>query len=430
MQDLLKSLGFSPDPEKVNWFLIFGRLLTALIIAVGILWAPQRTALNTFGIPLSIPDAVSIMAALQAIGLLFARRRFRRAHRCWQTVSAPLEAGMRAGLVLTDLGFAGMLILQNLRWHEGGNLFAVGALVISSFLLVAPQKTNAIRTYVLLVVVSSAGTLLFLIGNTLWFDGHDPLGSGPASTLFVILAGTVLITVSTPALYRVTAHPRALRSRGVLVDLSIKAASIFILASLVLLTAEVTPWPRTAPFIAVAVFFSGLVVFRSSLTRITSPETFGLALFLVRLKPSWVKPIIFRSVVTAMVVVTPLTFVLCAFLLLKNYTHVVVLLGALVAVEIGVDALIIQRRTAVLPASHISKLPQKSKAGFGAALCAGFAVVLSGILGTVTQQAIQIPWLPLAAGGMALVAILLTSLVIKDAPQWLGELSATETEDT
>lgn len=428
LQDLLTSLGFPSHAAAVNNLLIFGHLSTLLIIGVGILWTPQPAGLATLGIPLSTPDVVTIVAVLLAIALLQARRRYRRAHRCWNTVSALLEVGMRAGLVLMDLGLASMLILQNLRWHEGSNLLAVGALVVSSFLVVAPLKSIAVRVLVVLIVVLSASSLIILFANASWLGGS--LHTGFGFKLLLILAGTVLTAASTPVLYRVTAHPRALSCRGLLTDLSNKSACIFLLSSLALSVMEMTPWPWLAPFITLAVFFSGLVLYRSSFTRISSPETLGFALFLVRLRPSWVKPIIFRSLVTAIVVTAPLTFVLCVFLLLGKHTQAAVLLVALVALEISIDALIVQHRTAVMPASHISKLAQKSKAGLGAALCAGLAVVFSGILGTVTPQATQSPWVSIASGALTLVAVLLTGLVFNDAPAWLRELSATETEDT
>lgn len=337
---------------------------------------------------------------------------------------------MRSGLVLMDLGLAGMFILQNLRRHEGSNLLAVGALIISSFLVVAPLKRAAIRVLVVLIVALSACSLIVLFANVLSFDINDSLGSGLAYKLLLILAGTVLTAVSTPALYRATAHPRALRGRGLLTDLSIRAACIFLLSSLTLSVMEMTPWPWAAPFITLAVFFSGLVLYRSAFVRLFSPETLGFALFLVRLRPSWVNPLIIRSLVTAIVVTAPMTFVLCVFFLLGKYTQGAALLVALVGLEISTDALIVQRRTAVMPASHISKLAQKSKTGLGAALCAGLAVVFSGILGAVTPQAAQSPWLGVTSSALALVAVLLTVLVLKDASAWLRELSASGTEDT
>ncbi|MGO4584208.1 hypothetical protein AB4Z38_10045 [Arthrobacter sp. 2RAF6] len=424
------SLGFSSHASAIDNALILGHLLTLLIISVGIVWTPQPAGLASLGIPLSTPDVVSIVTVLLAMALLQTRRRYRKSHRSWNIVSAPLEVGMRAGLVLMDLGLAGMFITQNLRWHEGNNLFAVGALIISSFLVVAPLKRTAIRVLVVLSVALSACSLIVLFTNASSFDIDERFGSGLAYKLLLILAGTVLTAASTPALYRVTAHPRALRGRGLLTDLSIKAACIFLLSGLSLSVMEMTAWPWTAPFIALAVFFSGLVLYRSSFARLFSPETLGYALFLVRLRPSWVKPLIIRSLVTAIVVTAPMTFVLCVFFLLGKYTQEAVLLVALVGLEISIDALIVQRRTAVMPASHISKLAQKSKAGLGAALCAGLAVVFSGILGTAAPQATQGPWLGIASGALTLVAGLLTVLVLNDAPAWLRELSATEVEDT
>ncbi|GAA3314144.1 hypothetical protein GCM10017710_20100 [Arthrobacter ramosus] len=121
---------------------------------------------------------------------------------------------------------------------------------------------------------------------------------------------------------------------------------------------------------------------------------------------------------------------LCVFFILGKYTQAAVLLVALVALEISIDALIVQRRTAVMPGSQISKLAQKSKAGLGAALCAGLTVVFSGILGTAAPQATQSPWLGVTSSALALVAVLLTVLVLNDAPAWLRELSARGTEDT
>ncbi|MDQ0028304.1 hypothetical protein [Arthrobacter bambusae] len=410
--------------------LIFGHLLTLLIIGAGTVWTPEVAGLTPVGIPFSTPDVVSIVSALLAIALLQSRRRYTKAHRSWKTVSAPLEVGMRSGLVLMDLALAGMFILQNLRWHEGSNLLAIGALVLSTFLVIAPLKRIAVRVFAVLTIVLSTSSLIALLGDASWLEGDDTLGSGLTHKVLLILAGTVFAAVSTPLLYRVTAHPRALRGRGVLTDLSIKAACIFLLSSLVLSVMERTPWPWTAPFIALAVFFSGLVLYRSSFARLFSPETLGFALFLVRLRPSWVKPLIIRSLLTAIVVVTPLTIMLCVFFLLGNYDQAAVLLVALVALEISVDALAVQRRTAVMPASHISKLAQKSKAGLGAALCAGLAVVFSGVLGTAAPQATQGLWLTIASGALSLVAALLTALVFIDAPAWLRELSATETEDT
>ncbi len=430
LQDLLTSLGFSSHTTAINNALIFGHLFTLLIVGVGIVWTPQRTGLITWGIPLSTPDVVSIVTVLLAMALLQTRRRYRKTHGCWNTVSAPLDVGMRAGLVLTDLGLAGMLILQNLRWHNVNNLLAAGALVISSFLVVAPLKRAGIRVLVVSIVALSACSLILLFTNAPSFDIDESLGSASAYKLLLILAGTVLTAASTPALYRTAAHPRARRSRGLMTDLSIKAACIFLLSSLALSVMEMTPWPWTAPFIALAVFFSGLVLYRSSFVRISSPETLGFALFLVRLRPSWVRPLIIRSLVTALVVTAPLTFVLCVFLLLGKYTQAAVLLVALVSLEISIDALIVQRRTAVMPGSQISKLAQKSRAGLGAALCAGLAVVFSGILGTAALQATQGPWLDVTSGALILVAVLLTSLVLNDAPAWVRELSVTEMKDT
>lgn len=430
LQDLLTSLGFPSHAAAVNNVRIFAHLLTLLIIGGGLVWTPQPAGLVTLGIPLSTPEVVSIVAVLLAIALLQARRRYRQAHRCWNAVSAPLEVGMRAGLVLMDLGLATMLILQNLRWHEGSNLLAFGALFGSSILVVAPLKRITIRVLVVLIGVLSASSLIIILANASWLAGDDTLGSGLGSTTLLILAGTVLTAACTPALYRITAHPSSLHSRGLLTDLSIKAGSIFLLSSLALSIMEMTPWPWTAPYIALAVFFLGLVLYRSSFARISSPETLGFALFLVRLRPSWIRPIIFHSVVATTVVSTPLTLGLCVVFLLGKYTQAALLLVALVALEICIDALIVQRRTAVLPASHISKLAQSSKAGLGAALCAGLAVVFSGILGSITPQAAQSPWLGVTSSALVLVAVLLTLLVIKDAPAWLRELSATETEDT
>lgn len=430
LQDLLTSLGFSSHTSAINNALIFGHLLTILVVGVGIVWTPQPTGLTTLGIPLRTPDIVSIVAVVLAMALLQTRRRYRKTHRCWNTVSAPLGVGMRAGLVLTDLGLASMLIVQNLRWHNVNNLLAAGALVISSFLVVAPLKRAAIRVLVVLIVAFSAWSLILLFTNAPSFDLVEIFGSRSVYKLLLILAGTVLTAVSTPALYRATAHPRARRSRGLMADLSNKAACIFLLSSLALSVMEMTPWPWTAPFISLAVFFSGLVLYRSSFVRISSPETLGFALFLVRLRPSWVRPLIIRSLVTAFVVTAPLTFVLSVFFLLGKYTQAAVLLVALAALEISIDALIVQRRTAVMPASYIAKLAQKSKAGLGAALCAGLAVVFSGILGTAAPQATNGPWLGIASGGLTLVAVLLAALVLNDAPAWLCELSATETEDT
>ena len=428
-QDLLTGLGFPSHPAAVKNVLIFGHLLTLLIVGAGLVWTPQPVGLVPLGIPLRSSEVVSVVAVLLAIALLQARRRYRQTHRGWNTVSAPLEVGMRAGLVLMDLVLAGMLMVQNLRWHEGNNLLAVGALVFSSILVVAPLKRTAIRVFVVLIVALSASTLILSYANASWLEGNGSLGPGLGFTLLLILAGTVITAISTPAFYRATAHPRALRSRGLLTDLSIKAGSIFLLSGLALSIMEMTSWPWMAPYTALAVFFSGLVLYRSSLARISSPETLGFALFLVRLRPSWVKPIVFRSLIAASVVATPLTLGLCVLFLLGKYTQAAVLLVALVAVEISIDALIIQRRTAVMPASHISKLAQESKAGLGAALCAGLAVVFSGILGTVIPQTAQSPWLAVTSGVLALVAALLTLLVLKDAPAWLCELSATETED-
>lgn len=234
LQDLLTSLGFPSHAAAVNNVRIFAHLLTLLIIGGGLVWTPQPAGLVTLGIPLSTPEVVSIVAVLLAIALLQARRRYRQAHRCWNAVSAPLEVGMRAGLVLMDLGLATMLILQNLRWHEGSNLLAFGALFGSSILVVAPLKRITIRVLVVLIGVLSASSLIIILANASWLAGDDTLGSGLGSTTLLILAGTVLTAACTPALYRITAHPSSLHSRGLLTDLSIKAGSIFLLSSLAL----------------------------------------------------------------------------------------------------------------------------------------------------------------------------------------------------
>ncbi|MEV7605888.1 hypothetical protein AB0N65_10670 [Paenarthrobacter sp. NPDC089322] len=428
-QDLLKSLGFTARAATVNGFVVAGHMLTLLVILAGLLWTPGREGLTPLGVPFTTPELASLAAVLLAVALLQSRRRFTRAHRSWAAVSAPLEAGMRSGLILLDAGLAVMLVVQNLRWFEPGNVLAAGSVVTSLVLAVSPIGTRP----ALLLGVASAMTGAAALATSLlrapWLAEAGGLGAGVLPQVLLVAAGTAAVAVLTPACYKSTAHTYALRSRGLLIDLSAKSGGVFLLAGAALPIMEVTLWPWTAPFVSIALFFLGLVMFRSSFSRISSPEALGYGLFLVRLAPDHIRPLLFRSLLTSVAMVIPLILVLMLFLFINGYLQAALLLGSLFILETSIDALITQRRTAVLPASHIQQLAQKSKVGLGAALCAGVAVVFSGILGAVTPVPTENPWLGMAAGALVLVAVLLTAIVFTDAPAWLRELSATETEE-
>ncbi|MFW0773416.1 hypothetical protein ACLRGI_09615 [Paenarthrobacter nitroguajacolicus] len=428
-RDLMGSLGFTVHARAVTALLSIGQVLLLVVIGYGLLWSPPREGLAQVGVPLESPDIVAIVGAFLAVALLQARRRFKRSHLAWNTVSRTLEVGMRAGLVLLDLGLAGMLVVQNLRWHEPGNILVTFSLLIASVLAVTPMRVSLVRSLTTAVLISGISGIVVVLLEAPWLRAAGELGAAGISQLPIIITGTFLVAALTPVAYKATALPQAMKSRGLLLDLALKAGTIFLLAGTGFAIAQVTPWPWVAPYVSLAVFFLGIVLYRSAFARISSPEALGFSLFLLRLSKRHVKPLVLHSILSACVLVAPLTLTMSGMLLLNRQPLVALLLISLVLLEVSIDALVIQRRTAVLPASHIRKLAQKSKSGIGAALCAGVAVIFSGILGTSSTQSADSPWLALIAAAFVLVAVLLTSLVFTDAPAWLRDLSATDTED-
>ena len=429
-QDVAGSLGFRVGAGTANGFLLAGQFLTLLLIVAGLAWTPPEAGLEPLGIPVTTPELAGVAGVLLAVALLQARRRCRRSHRHWNTVSQALDTGMRAGVVLLDAGLALMLIVQNLRWAGAGNILAALSLLAALALVLSAAKPWLIRPLAIAAVSAGAGSLVAVAAQAPWLAATAGIrGGGIAPTVLSLSLGLAVTVFATPLLYKASAHVRALQSRGLLIDLSVKSGSLFIFAGAALPLAGSTPWPWTAPFISLAVFFLGLVLFRSSFARISSPETAGYSLFLYRLAPHHIRPLIIRSLLTYLLLVLPASVALAITLVVSGYALQALLLAALVILETSIDALIIQRRTAILPASHISQLAQKSKAGLGAAVCAGVAVVFSGILGAVNPQATENPWLAMASGALVLVAGLLTGVVLADATSWLRELSATETED-
>ena len=429
-RDLFVSLGFPVGAEAVSTMLVVGQVLTLLVIAVGLAWVPPVAGLKPFGIPLRSPELASVGGLLITAGFMQSRRRFRRLHAQWAILSRPLEAGMRAGVALLDLGLALMLAVQNLRWGETANIFSAGAIMMSALLVVSPTMVWLIRSTAFTAIIAAIGSLFSVLAQTPWHGAVAAVDSGIMPLAIVALAGLAVTAVGTPLLYRHFAHKYALQTRGLLLDMGLKASSIYIVAAISVPLAGFTPWPGTAPYILITLFFLGLVLFRSSFVRTSSPEALGVGLFIYRLVPQEIRSLLVRGLKAYALLVTPLTVSLMPILLMNGYPQAVALLGSLTILEIAIDALVIQRRTAVMPASHISRLAQRSKSGLGAALCAGLAATLSGILGGVIPQATETPWLATAAAALIVVATLLLGVALTDAPAWLRGLSVTETEES
>lgn len=399
-QDILSGVGLPLASSSIHIALIAGQALTLLLITVGMVWTP-RAGLTPLGIPLTAPDLAAITAILLAKGLLQARRRFGRFHRPWAGISAALEAGMRSGTAVLNIGLALMLVVQNLRWGSPVNILAILSIVGTLPALLAGSKSRTARTSMAFTAVAAVAGLF----------------------LAVTAAGT-------PLLYALVAHRYALKSRGMLLDIGIKAGAVLVLALLAMPFARATPWPGIAPYATIAVFFLGLILFRSNFVRVSSPEAFGYALFLFRVIPHKAKTLIFKSlIITATLTLPGVAFVFFT-LLLNGYPQSAVLFIALAVFEIGADALAIQRRTAVLPAAHLPQLPQRSKAGQGAALSAGMAVVLSGVSGGIIPGTSEPQWLAAVAGCLVVVAGLLIGVLMADTQTWLRDFRTTETEES
>lgn len=428
-QDLSRSLGLPAGARTIESAMVLGHALAIVAICFGMFWTPEKPGSNTLVPPLTIPAVASVVAVPMAAILALSRRRYRTIHKCWTGVSGPLESGMRSGLILTDLGIATMIIVQNLRWHQTSNVLAVGALSVAILLALTPARKFAVRIFAIIATLLSTSIIISVSIQISLFDHVSAVTYSLLSVTATVAGLALFVALCTPFLYAVSSHAVAMRTTGLLRDMSIKSAGICIISSLSIFVAQLTAWPTVAPFVALVVFFLGLVVYRSSFARISSPEALGFGLFLVRLRPDWARSIIFRSSVTSAAMVIPMTLALAGVLIMNQSASIALLLCALVLLEMSIDALIIQRRTAVMPASHISALPQRSKAGVGAAVCAGLSFVFSGILGTVMPEGIDTTWLFVISGSLVLVAVLLIALVVFDAPEWLREISCTETED-
>ena len=429
-QDILSGVGLPLASSSIHIALMAGQALTLLLVTVGMVWTPPRAGLTPLGIPLTAPDLAAITAILLATGLLPARRRFGRFHRPWAGISAALEAGMRSGTAVLDIGLALMLVVQNLRWGSLVNILAILSIVGALPALLAGSKSRAARTSMAFTAVAAVAGLLTLLGASPLATAVPASGQWTVPAIGIAALFLAVTAAGTPLLYALVAHRYALKSRGMLLDMGIKAGAVLVLASLAMPFARATPWPGIAPYATIAVFFLGLILFRSNFVRVSSPEAFGYALFLFRVIPHKAKTLIFKSlIITATLTLPGVAFVFFT-LLLNGYPQSAVLFIALAVFEIGADALAIQRRTAVLPAAHLPQLPQRSKAGQGAALSAGMAVVLSGVFGGIIPGTSEPQWLAAVAGCLVVVAGLLIGVLMADTQTWLRDFLTTETEES
>lgn len=428
LQGVLDDLGFRFSLGASKAVVTAGQAATLLVIVIGLVWTAPHAGLSPLGIPLNAPDLTTIAGAMLALGLLQARRRFRRAHRQWTTVSGALGCGMRAGLAIPDIGLALMLAVQNLHWGSLINVLATLGLAGATVALL-PNGRSWVWTPGIIAAAATSGSVIMLIAQSpaliIFSGGKDQY----AIDLAVTLASMVLTASGTPLLFTGIAHNCAFKSRGLFLDMGIKAGGIVLLASLALIIGENTPWPGVAPFVSIAVFFLGMILFRSGFVRTSSLETLGFGLFVFRTVPGKARALLLRSLFTNAVLVLPALACLIATLLFHGNPQSALLLAALAVFEIAADALIIQRKTAVLPASRIAELSQRSRAGLGAALCGGMAVVLSGVLGGIIPGAAEPAWLAAVAGALVIVAALLFGVLMADTPSWLRDLTATETEE-
>lgn len=430
---LLDSLGLSVRPGAVRVFLILGTALAVTAMLVGIVWTPPRAGLHAMGIPLEAPDLVSLVGALAAVGLVAARRRHCATHVSWAGVSPAVETGFRLGPLGVDLGLALMLVVQNLRWHEPHNLLTAAALLGTVVLAVLPARSRPLSGVgvggAALALVSCGVVLAPLLGPVLGAGRSVPTGQGPEAWFAVALVGLVVGPL-TAWLYHLVAPAHALRSPGLMLDLAVKTGVHSIIAATATRVADATRWTEAAPYVGLAVFFLGLLIVRNSFVRVTSPEALGHALFLMRLAPERVRALQGRALALSVCLSGPATAALALWLVLGGWWHVAVLLLALFALEIGIETLVVQRSTAVLPASAMAQLPQRSKAGLAAALCGGVALTFAGVLTATGAHDIGAGPATWAAAGFAATALALVGLAVHDAPQWIRELVATETEET
>jgi hypothetical protein len=429
LRDVLSDLGFSISLGTSKAAVTAGQAVTLLVLMVGLGWTPPPTGLIPLGIRLSAPELAAMAALVLAAGLLQARRRFRRAHRQWTTLTGALESGMRAGLAIPDIGLALMLVVQNLRWGYPINALGSVSLVGAAVTLLSSGRRRAWPSAIMATAAATA-TLVMLISQSNMLVASVNIKDQIMIDMAIAVASLILTASATPILFAGIAHKYALKTRGLFLDMGIKVGSVVLLASLSLSISEGTPWPGIAPFVSIAVFFLGMIFFRSGFVRTSSPETLGYALFVFRISPRKPRALIIRSLVTNAVLVLPALACLITTLLVHRNPQSALLLAALAIFEIAADALAIQRRTAVLPASRIAELSQRSRTGVGAALCAGMAVVLSGVMGGIIPGSAEPAWLPAVAGALVIVAALLIGVLVADATSWLRDLTATETEES
>lgn len=430
---VLSSLGLPVSSGAVRAFMILGTALAVAVMLVGIVWRPPRAGLRSMGIPLDAPDLVTLVSALATAGLILARRRHSATHATWAGVSPDVEIGLRCGPLGVDLGLALMLAVQNLRWHEPHNLLAATALMGTVVLAVLPTRSLLLNAAgagsLVLAVVPCAMVIVPLLGPALGAGHALPSGRGAGGWIGIALLGLAAGPLSA-GLYHLVAPAHALRTSGLVLDLAVKTGPLPIIAAAVTRIAEATPWAEAAPYVGLAVFFLGLLTLRNSFVRVTSPEGLGYALFLMRLAPGRVWALQGRALAMSVCLSCPATVALALWLVLGGWWHLALLLLALLAMEIGIETLVVQRSTAVLPASAMAQLPQRSKAGLAAALCGGVALTFAGVFTATGAHDVGAGPATWAAAGFVATAVALLALAVHDAPEWIRELSATETEES
>lgn len=426
----LHALGLNVSLPAVRIALAVSTALALGAAVIGIMWAPGDAGLERWGIPLPTSALVTMACALLGAGLLQARHRHSRVHPSWAGLSPATEIGLRAGPLLVDFVFVLMLVVQCLRWHESHNLVAASSLILAAAVALCPGRS--LREAGLWAIGAGSvvvGPLLVIAPLLRTFGGSLPAGL----EIGVWMAGSGLVLATGPitvVLYLRCAPRQSMRSRGLLIDLAVKTTLLSGLSLLAVVILEATPWYPVGPYAGLTVYFLGLLCIRTSFVRITSMEALGCALLLLRLVPRrQVRAMHRRSLLIATVLCGPAGGALGCWLLFRGQWSEAVVLGALLVLELGLEALILQRTAAVLPASSMARLPQESKAGLAAALSGGMAVTFTGVLTATGVHGVP-PSTALVAGGcMTAVAGLLLALAIHDVPAWISEITATDSEE-
>ncbi|HRW18632.1 MAG TPA: hypothetical protein P5181_07275 [Dermatophilaceae bacterium] len=344
-----------------------------------------------------------------------------------------LDRGPGLAVRLTGLATTLPLVVttssQLVRTGECGALPLVSVLAMGCWAIGARGAGHLSARVARRAAISTVVTGL-VVGSASMVDGRGSTGSSSALLLSlgltsgVVLASALVTSATTAHLARRRLAPRrpsAHRSAGIAV-----AAVLGMGALGASFARSSDSLAGVADHLQIAAGLVAVLLLRATHVHSTSPEALGYGLLLARHTGLSGQCIARHYRVNALALSAPTWAATVILLLAAGRGTVAVLAFGLFVLEVTVDEVIVQRQTAVLPASRTGQLSTASKSGAGAALCLAIIFAAAGAAGlfpTLAFDGHEAQTLA-AAGLLTACAGVLAWLADADAQPWLTDLHA------